>query len=72
MVKAATGREWTKTAMTLVGRQSASRAMPVAERCRFAFWGRRTRRRDAARNALFDHFVGLSEPVTVRLAQVFC
>jgi hypothetical protein len=34
MVNTATGRGRTKTAMTLVGRQSAS----VAERCRFAFW----------------------------------
>jgi hypothetical protein len=32
MVKAATGRGWTKTAMALVGRQNAARAGLVAER----------------------------------------
>jgi hypothetical protein len=32
MVKTATGRGWTKTAMALVGRQTASRAALVAER----------------------------------------
>jgi hypothetical protein len=37
MVNTATGRGWAKTAMTRVGRRSASRAMLMAERCRFAF-----------------------------------
>jgi hypothetical protein len=32
MVKAATGRGWTRTAMALVGRQSTSRATLVIER----------------------------------------